>query len=96
MRPGAHALGRFSLEKRMEQTCPTVKVVAENEQGFVIINESDFDAQKHELHGQEQAKAPATKKGIAELREALTAAGVEFAEDAKKADLQAMFDALPA
>lgn len=27
----------------MSDTCPTVKVKADNEQGFVVINESDFD-----------------------------------------------------
>lgn len=28
-------------------SCPTVKVKRDNEQGFYIINESDFDAKKH-------------------------------------------------
>lgn len=30
-------------------TCPTVKVKTDNEDGFMIINESDFDETKHEL-----------------------------------------------
>ena len=33
------------------------------------------------------------KLGIAELREALTAKGIAFPEGAKKAELQALFDA---
>ncbi len=31
----------------MNETCPTVKVKASNAQGFVVINESDFDAKVH-------------------------------------------------
>lgn len=27
--------------------CPTVKVKCDNEQGFMIINESDFDKDNH-------------------------------------------------
>ena len=30
-------------------TCATVKVIADNEQGFAIINEADFDAKIHIL-----------------------------------------------
>jgi len=33
----------------MNETCPTVRVKADNESGFALINESDFDAQMHEL-----------------------------------------------
>ena len=27
----------------MSDTCETIKIVAKNEQGFIIINKSDFD-----------------------------------------------------
>ncbi len=30
-------------------SCPTVKVKCGNEQGFMIINEDDFDKKNHEL-----------------------------------------------
>jgi hypothetical protein len=30
--------------------CPTVKVKCENEQGFMIINESDFDSGSQEVY----------------------------------------------
>ena len=35
----------------MYQTCPTVKVTADNEQGFIVINEADFDEAIHEVFG---------------------------------------------
>lgn len=30
--------------------CPTVKIKSDNEDGYVVINESDFDPSKHERH----------------------------------------------
>lgn len=36
----------------MDYSCPTVKVKAENSQGFVIINKEDFDSSKHEKYSQ--------------------------------------------
>lgn len=41
-------------------TCPTVKVKTDNEDGFMIINEADFDETKHEIFtdsSAEEAKA---------------------------------------
>lgn len=41
-------------------TCPTVKVKTDNEDGFMIINEADFDETKHEIFtdsAAEEAKA---------------------------------------
>jgi hypothetical protein len=70
---------------------PTIRITSpvteENPLGFVIINESDFDADQHEMFD-----APPKPLGIAALREALTAAGVAFDPDTKKADLQALLD----
>lgn len=37
----------------MHETCPTVKVQSDNGQGFIVINEADFDAEAHELFGAE-------------------------------------------
>ncbi len=31
----------------MSETCPTVKVKADNDDGFIVINESDFDPKVH-------------------------------------------------
>jgi hypothetical protein len=30
-------------------TCNTVRIKADNDQGHIVINESDFDPTKHEL-----------------------------------------------
>lgn len=46
-----------------EETCKTVRVKspisADNESGFIIINESDFDADVHELFDETPAKESA-------------------------------------
>jgi len=77
----------------MQQTCTTVRVKADNEQGFIIINESDFDAEQHENfdapEGDDKAAAPVT---AAMLREALDARGVHYKPAASKAQLQALLD----
>lgn len=44
----------------MSDTCETVKIQASNEQGFVIINKSDFDEAEHALYV-EDATPPAEK-----------------------------------
>jgi hypothetical protein len=44
------------------EICPTVKVVAENEQGFIIINEEDFNAAEHKLFGEVAAQVKAVKE----------------------------------
>jgi hypothetical protein len=71
---------------------PTIRIKSEpsddNPLGFIVINESDFDANAHELFD-----APPTKTSIADLRDTLTARGIEFDPSAKKADLQALLDA---
>lgn len=81
----------------MHDTCETVKVKSaapDNEQGFYLINKSDFQEGVHELFDADDKDPQDPKKlGIAELREALTAKGIAFPEGAKKAELQALFDA---
>ena len=44
----------------MSQTCKTVTVKADNEQGCMVINESDFDAEVHHLFGDEPTKKAPT------------------------------------
>ena len=42
---------------------PTVKVACKNEQGYMIINESDFDPKVHKKFGAKKVtKKKATKK----------------------------------
>ncbi len=67
--------------------------------GFVILD-AVFKPEGHENPDVPELRldaAPSAPKklGIAELREALKAKGIDFPEDAKKADLQALLDAAP-
>lgn len=43
---------------------PTVKIVNEKKDGFVEINESDFDKEKHVLWKQEVVKPKELKKKV--------------------------------
>lgn len=73
----------------------TIKVKAwgKGQGDFVILNKDDFDVDKHELF--DAAESPGEKKmSVAGLKEALTAKGIEIPEGAKKADLQALLDAV--
>lgn len=75
------------------QTCSTVRVKSDaNEQGFIVINESDFDPDQHALFGEDTISI-ATPMTIAQMREVLTSKGISFAPDAKKADLRALLEA---
>ena len=74
----------------MTDTCPTVRIVADNEQGFIIINETDFNPDVHALFGADDGypsndemrsviaentgKAPHHKLSRAKLIEAYTLA----------------------
>jgi hypothetical protein len=73
---------------------PTVQIVSpisdDNPLGFIVINESDFDADKHELFGADDEAVTLTAK---QMKEALTARGIDFKPNASKADLQALLDA---
>lgn len=62
-------------EKGAHGTLPTVKIVAEktedNPNGYIVINESDFDPDEHELHAdtkKEQAEAAKAAKPHAKSR----------------------------
>lgn len=70
-----------------------VKPWGEDQGDFVVINEEDFDPDKHERYDPEGAKKADKAPGIADLRAALTEKGVQIPEGAKKADLQALLDA---
>ena len=82
----------------MTQTCPTVKVKsdAEDTGGFIVINESDFDAAVHERFDEGGKKAdpgkPSEGLKVDDLKAALEAKGIPIPEGAKKADLQVLLD----
>jgi hypothetical protein len=73
-------------------TCETVRVKADNESGYMVINQSDFDPGVHEEYWGEEKTKTAEREDFssltkAELRERLTDAGVEYDQEANKADL---------
>lgn len=56
--------------------------------GHMMINECDFDEDKHKLY-----QPPEIKEGTVEwYRHALDGLGIEYDADAKKADLKEMYD----
>lgn len=67
-------------------SCPTVNVLADNEQGFMIINESDFDPEVHKVFGEADTIASTEK---------ITAAQKKAQEKAEKAakEAEALADA---
>jgi len=47
----------------MSDACPTVRVADDKVPGgYVVINETDFDAKVHRLYSEAPAKAPAAEK----------------------------------
>lgn len=71
---------------------PTVQIKSpvtdDNQLGYVVINEADFDDESMELFG-----ADAKSLTVPQLKEALAAKSIVFEAGAKKADLQALLDA---
>jgi HeH/LEM domain len=69
--------------------CKTTRVKCDNEQGFYVINESDFDSAIHELF----TEATDGAMSVAEIKDALTAKGIDIPAGAKKAELKALLEA---
>jgi hypothetical protein len=71
-----------------------VKPWGEGQGDFVVINEEDFDAAKHEKYEAEEGakESENAKLTVPQLKEALTAKGIEIPEGAKKQDLVALLD----
>jgi hypothetical protein len=70
-----------------------IKPSHESQGDHVLINEADFNADLHELLDGTETDAGSEKpKTAAELKEALTAKGIDFKGNASKADLQALLD----
>ena len=79
----------------MSQTCPTVKVKSDAaEQGFIVINEADFVDDLHELFDPADSSGDRVQT-IGQVRDALTARGIEFDPKGRKADLAALLAAAP-
>ncbi|WLD64717.1 hypothetical protein [Pseudomonas sp. OVF7] len=72
-----------------------VKPWGEGQGDFVLINESDFDENVHELYGSKKPSAKEVKaaKLLADTKAALTEKGIAFEDDADQAALQALLDA---
>lgn len=75
---------------------PVVRIKYDNPEGFCEINESDFDKARHQLY-EAAHDSPDTngdgKVTAAEIKAALTAAGVPFKSNASKGDLVALHNA---
>ncbi|MDR6579979.1 hypothetical protein [Pseudomonas extremaustralis] len=72
-----------------------VKPWGEGQGDFVLINESDFDENVHELYGSKKPSSREVKaaKLLADTKAALTEKGIAFENDADQAVLQALLDA---
>ena len=57
--------------------------------GFVEINESDFDPEKHELFNAEPKEKALT---VEEIKAALAEKGIAIPDGAKKAELKALLE----
>ena len=79
----------------MTQTCPTVRVKADNDHGYAVINESDFDPDTQTIFGSE-AKDEKAAMSKAELQAALDSKGVAHKPAMSKAELQSLLDSVPA
>lgn len=82
---------------------PTVKITADNERGWKLINESAFDASKHSLYEApvEEQEVSGDEEGtktvdmtVAELKAALDKRDVKYAAKATKPELLALFASL--
>ncbi len=72
-----------------------VKPWGEGQGDFVLINESDFDENVHELFGSKKPSAKEVKaaKLLEDTKAVLTAKGIAFEDSADQAALQALLDA---
>lgn len=73
--------------------CPTVKVKCDNDQGFYIINESDFNKENHELFTGKPKKETIIKEGTkAWYALKLTDLNVEFKVTQSAKELKELFE----
>lgn len=85
----------------MSETCPTVKVkttATDNEAGFIVINEADFDSKVHELFGDAAGgiKKPSDGLKVEEIKAELEKRKIAIPEGVTlKADLARLLDEAP-
>lgn len=83
----------------MNDTMETINVKpwGKDQGDFVVINKADFDPKVHELLDASEENPDAANKPAdltaAQIKEQLTAKGIEFKGNASKADLLALLDA---
>lgn len=73
----------------MNMKCETVKVAADNDEGYMVINKSDLTDEHEVLDPVDPEPAKLSKD---EMKEMLDNAGVEYPSNANKADLQTLID----
>lgn len=72
--------------------CPTVNVNFDNEQGFIIINEDDFDKEIHEIFKQKEKTTTVKEGSKAWYALKLTELGIEFKVTQSAKELKELFD----
>ena len=60
--------------------CPVVKVKFDNEQGFYLLNESDFDEAKHELFTEPPETEASQTEGAVKTDESAPAVKIQGAD----------------
>ena len=81
-------LVRKDALKIIERVIEILKVKDEKD-GYYIINESDFDKEKHELFDQVKAE----KEGsVPWLKQELDQMGIKYSDSDKKTDLKSLYD----
>lgn len=60
-------------------SCPVVKIKFNNEQGFCLLNESDFDETKHDLFTEPPENESSLTTGDAKTEQTATAAKTQDA-----------------
>ena len=76
-------------------SCPTVKIQCDNEQGFIIINESDFDEGSHELFEEKTNEDSGPKEGSKAWHVIqLTELGAEFDDSQPAKELKELFESI--
>lgn len=63
--------------------CPTVKIRSDNEDGYVVINESDFDDSKHTLWAPEDPEAKSQAEEAQKLADEAEAQRLKAEADAE-------------
>lgn len=77
----------------MSDTCATVKIIADNEDGHAVINESDFDEAVHTKFEPVAASGGLADLTVVALKARAETHGVDLGDAVKKAEIIAALDA---